>query len=110
MSRNRAPSKPQLVTVESSPIHGKGLFATRRITKGELIGAYEGKPTRRSGRYVLWVEGDDGSYRGVRGTNELRYLNHRSRPNARFEDDRLYAIRSIPAGTEITIHYGEDWK
>ena len=93
-----------------SPIHGKGVFAARRITRGELIGVYTGTPTSRNGTHVLWVEGDDGGMVGLRGKNGLRFLNHCGRPNAGFDGDRLYALRAIRKDQEITIHYGEDWE
>ncbi len=96
--------------VGPSAIHGKGLFAACRIEKGEFIGTYEGKATRRNGPYVLWIEDDDGNYNGIHGTNELRFVNHHMKPNAQFENDALYAVCAIPAGCEITIHYGEDWE
>ena len=93
-----------------SPIHGKGVFAARRITRGELIGVYIGTPTGRNGTYVLWVEGDDGSTVGLLGKNGLRFLNHSGRPNAGFDGDHLYALRLIRRDQEITIHYGEEWE
>lgn len=93
-----------------SPIHGKGVFAARRIARGELIGVYAGTPTDRDGTYVLWVEGEDGSMGGLRGRNGLRYLNHCSRPNAEFDGDHLYALRAIREDEEITFHYGEEWE
>ena len=93
-----------------SPIHGKGVFAARRITRGELIGVYIGTPTVRNGTHVLWVEGDDGSTVGLQGKNGLRFLNHSGRPNAGFDGDHLYALRVISKDQEITIHYGEEWE
>ena len=93
-----------------SPIHGKGVFAARRITRGELIGVYSGVPTARDGTHVLWVEGEDGTMAGRLGKNGLRYLNHSSRPNAEFDGDHLYALRVIRTDEEITFHYGEEWE
>ena len=93
-----------------SLIHGKGVFAARRITRGELIGMYIGTPTERDGTHVLWVEEEDGSMGGVRGMNGLRFLNHCGRPNAGFDGDRLYALSAIRKDQEITIHYGEEWE
>ena len=95
--------------VGESPIHGRGLFATHTIADGARIGAYEGPPAEYDSTYVLWVEDDDGVWHGILGENELRYLNHSSRPNAAFEGADLYAMRAIAADEEITIHYGDDW-
>lgn len=97
------------IRVAVSPIHGRGVFARRPLQPGELIGIYAGPTAERDDVYVLWVEDNDGSWFGVDGMNELRFLNHSSLPNAEFEGDALYARRSIAAGEELTIHYGEDW-
>jgi SET domain-containing protein len=47
--------------------------------------------------------------RGIAGTTELRFLNHAARPNAEFRVDRLFALRNIRQGEEITCDYGEDY-
>ena len=91
-----------------SPIHGLGVFASRHVRRHELLGTFEGTRTRRNGKYVLWIEEGD-ELIGIRGSGTLRYLNHADRPNAVMRGDRLYALRNIPSGTEITIHYGDDW-
>jgi SET domain-containing protein len=97
-----------LVYTGSSGIHGTGLFAARRIRRGEYIGTFHGPLARRDGSHVLWVypaEGD-GDPVGRRGRNPLRYLNHSDRPNAVFDGFDLYARRSIAQDDEITIDYG----
>lgn len=96
--------------VKPSKIHGRGLFARRRIRNGSRIGAYEGPRTIRDGRYVLWTYDDEGNEVGVRGRNELRFLNHSGQPNAEFRGLELFAIRNIQPGTEITFHYGDEWE
>ena len=96
------------IEVRPSPIHGLGVFAKRRIRKGERIGRYMGRRTDRDGRYVLWVE-DSGTWRGYCGYGRLRYLNHDSRPNAEFDGRDLYATQDICPGQEVTFHYGEEW-
>jgi SET domain-containing protein len=95
--------------VRDSPIHGKGLFATRRFARGTCIGRYEGDITHENSVYVLWVEYDDGELVGIDGKNELRFLNHSRRPNAEFWGPELIALVDIPRGAEITFDYGEDW-
>jgi SET domain-containing protein len=97
------------IEVRDSSIHGRGLFATRAFEAGELIGTNEGPRATENGIYVLWVEDFDGSFYGVHGENELRYLNHSSKPNADFDDELLYAARCIDVGEEICFHYGADW-
>lgn len=91
-----------------SGIHGTGLFAARRIRRGEYIGTFHGPPARRDGTHVLWVypEEGDGVPVGRRGRNLLRYLNHSDKPNAAFDGFDLYARRAIAEHEEITIDYG----
>ncbi len=95
--------------VAKSRIHGQGLYATHTIEEGVRIGSYDGPLVETDSMYVLWVEGDDGVWRGIRGENELRFLNHSSAPNAAFEGPELFAMRAIGPGEEITIHYGDEW-
>jgi SET domain-containing protein len=99
----------ETLEVRRSPIHGKGVFAKRRIAAHTCMGVFEGERTTRNGRHVLWVEYEDGEIVGIRGRNELRYLNHSRTANACFRGDELFSLRRIEPGTEITFDYGEDW-
>ncbi|MCB9898633.1 MAG: SET domain-containing protein [Planctomycetes bacterium] len=92
--------------VRSSALHGRGLFATRAIRKGQLIGEAEGVRTRRDGPHVLWLIDDDGGEEGWRLTNAMRYVNHDTPANAHFEGLDLVAVADIPEGAEITFDYG----
>ena len=92
------------VYVAESGIHGKGLFARRRIKKGEFIGTFEGPAAKRNGSHVLWIYYGE-EYVGRRGMNALRYVNHSESPNAEFDDFDLYAAKTIEIDTEITIDY-----
>lgn len=92
--------------VRKSPIHGMGLFAVRRIEKGELIGRLEGEYTDQDGMHVLWLDEET----GFRVTNELRFINHDEQANACYYDDRtVVALRDIEPGEEITHDYNADW-
>lgn len=97
------------IEVRRSAIHGKGIFARRRLREGQLIGRFEGEPTRENGTYVLWLMDEDGSEWGIRGRNALRFLNHGRPPNAEFRDAELFALRNVQPGAEILIDYGENW-
>ena len=96
------------VHVGLSLIHGKGLFASRDLAKGELIGVYDGEVVNEDGTHVLWVEEDDDQWVGYDGENHMRYMNHDENPNAEMDGLDCYAIRDIKAGEEITIDYGWD--
>lgn len=108
MTRTTRPRRADAVPgteVRTSSIHGRGLFAARAFRRGDVIGVFEGVRTRRAGPHVLWLDERE----GVRGTNDLRYVNHAARPNAAFDGVELVALRAIPAGSEITHDYGPDW-
>ncbi len=109
MDKESSDLNGQALVVKESGIHGRGLFSAKRIPKGALLGLYDGPRTRRDGRYVLWVEDDDGNPVGINGRNELRFVNHSQRPNAEFRGEELFALRVIRPGEEITHHYGEEW-
>ena len=108
--------------VLDSPIHGRGVFAARKIRKGETIIEYRGRRT-------TWDEAsraaaaDDDPYHtflfslddgrvidaGVRG-NAARWINHSCAPNCEtFEDDdgRVFvaARRTIRPGEELSYDY-----
>lgn len=98
------------VEVRRSAVHGRGVFARRRIRAGQWIGRFEGEPTVENGTYVLWLFDEDGGEQGIRGRNALRFLNHGDPENAEFVDVDLYATRNIQPGAEILIDYGEAWR
>ena len=105
MSRSKA-----RLRVGRSGRHGRGLFAGQRFRPGARIARFDGRPTRRDGEHVLWLFDDDGSAEGLLVTNDLRFLNHSSHPNAEIDGLDLLAIRNIQRGAEILIHYGRDWE
>jgi SET domain-containing protein len=93
--------------VRESLIDGLGVFAREAILRGDKIGTYTGIEVDEDGKYVLWIMDLDGREIGVDGNNDLRFLNHSQEPNAEFDGEELFAIDHIPAGTEVTFHYGE---
>jgi SET domain-containing protein len=107
----RAESNPMdRIEVRRSPVHGRGVFARRRIREGAYIASFKGVRTEKDGEYVLWALDADGNEYGIRGRNELRFLNHSLEPNAEFRGTDLYALRNIQPGSEIMLHYGDDWE
>jgi len=93
--------------VKQSAIHGKGLFASQAIKKGEQLGRVRGRRVRQDGPHVLWI--DEGQ--GVRVNGPLKYINHSPKPNACYYDDfTVMAIKNIKVGEEITHYYGEGWE
>jgi len=97
------------IEVRESSLHGKGVFARRRLREGQWIGRFEGDRTTANGTYVLWLIDEDGREVGIRGRNALRFLNHGNPANAEFEDTGLYAIQNVQPGTEVLIDYGAEW-
>ncbi|NOX76884.1 MAG: SET domain-containing protein [Gammaproteobacteria bacterium] len=94
--------KTNKIYVDNSPIHGKGLFAKSTIAKDELIGTIEGKPAKRNGAYVLWIDDET----KIRVQCDLKYINHSDSPNACYYDSlEVIALRRIRAGEEITHDY-----
>ena len=117
---NEAQAPP--ILVRDSSVHGRGVFATRRIEKGERIIEYLGErvsheePDRR---YELKEENDSHTFlfivdsktvidAGVNG-NDARFFNHSCDPNCEsvVEKRRVYieAIRAIEPGEEMTYDY-----
>jgi SET domain-containing protein len=90
------------VYVAESPIHGRGLFARRRIKAGEVIGKVKGSRTRRDGPHVLWLNEKE----GVHVKCDLRFINHSDRPNACYYDTlEVVALCTIHKHEEITHDY-----
>lgn len=108
--RAREAQMLERVEVRTSPIHGKGVFARRRLREGQWIGRFEGDETTENGTYVLWLIDEDGEEFGIRGRNALRFLNHGEPANAEFRDADLFVLRNVQPGAEVLIDYGEAWE
>ena len=110
------------IAVRNSPIHGRGVFALRKITKGTRIIEYIGKlitdkeADRRYSRLhensphtmLFSIEGGlviDATRRG----NSARWINHSCSPNCEIEEEghRVFidARRDIRPGEELTYDY-----
>jgi len=91
--------------VKESPLHGRGLFATRFIPEGTVLGwlkTKKAKKKKRGGPYILWIDGK----KPVRVVCELRFINHSDKPNAAYYDDlSVMTLRDITPGEEILHDY-----
>jgi SET domain-containing protein len=109
--------------VRNSPIHGRGVFATRTIRKCADIIEYRGRRISMEAAdelpdsdpnkpfHTFLFELNDGRVIDAgRGGNAARWINHSCRPNCEpYEDDdcRVYiaAKRTIEAGEELSYDY-----
>ena len=116
------PARPDMVRVRRSRLHGRGMFALRRIRKGTRIIEYFGdRVSHREAdlRYEDKDITDNHTFlfivdRGVvidggRNGNDARFINHSCDPNCEsvIEDRRVFieAIRTIRPGEELTYDY-----
>jgi len=115
-------ARQPLFEVRSSPVHGMGAFALRRIAKGtrivEYLGErvshqeadrrYQGKDANDAHTFLFIVDSRTVIDAGVDG-NDARFLNHSCNPNCQsvIENRRVYieAIRTIRPGEEMTYDY-----
>jgi SET domain-containing protein len=107
-----------LLRVAPSKIHGRGVFAKIDISKGTYMGEYEGPKATDAeidnSPNTFEVEHHGGTGSGLprsfveirEGKTILRFLNHQGRwPNGEFDGFKLYALKNIKAGDEITFNY-----
>ena len=120
----KAPAKKKpAYAVRNSPIHGRGVFATRTIRKGADIVEYRGRRVSMEAAdelpdsdpnnpyHTFLFELDDGRVidADVRG-NAARWINHSCAPNCEpYEDDEgrvfIEAKRTITKGEELLYDY-----
>ena len=108
--------------VRASALHGRGVFATRRVRRGtrvlEYLGErishaeadrrYEHKQVADNHTFLFIVDACTVIDAGV-GGNEARFVNHACKPNCEsvIEDGRVFidALRTIEPGEELTYDY-----
>jgi SET domain len=92
----------QRLTVREADGKGLCVFATERISPGQMIGYYDGVETIADTMHTVHFE-----EKKIDGTGILRHLAHSCDPNANFKDKQrwLYATKDIDAGAEVTIDY-----
>lgn len=124
MNQSRNPETPRPpYAVRNSRVHGKGVFATRKIPAGAQIVEYEGEriswkeAVRRENMkapddfHTFFFSLDGGKIiDGGSNGNDARWINHSCEPNceAREEDGRVFihALRDIARGEELNYDYG----
>ncbi len=106
--------------IKDSVLHGKGLFAAKKINSseiiaqiyGELIDADECVQREAAGNvFIFWKS--DNEYIDVSNSSCLKYINHSCNYNCIVEEDEngnllLIASREIQPEEELTIDYGYD--
>jgi uncharacterized protein len=120
MRRGEQPTP--LIEVRPSPLHGRGVFALRRIAKGARVLEYLGERISHAEadrRYEDRARSDNHTFlfivdartvidAGV-GGNEARFVNHACEPNCEsvIEKGRVFidALRTIEPGEELTYDY-----
>jgi uncharacterized protein len=109
--------------VRESPLHGKGLFASRDIPwgvkiieyRGELISDALAEKRIAEGADCIFELGDDANLDGAVEGNEARYINHaRPSPNCFIlrDDGRIWVVARIEGvrkGEELTFDYGSGY-
>ena len=122
--KKSANGREPLHVVRSSRIHGRGVFADRRIRKGTRIVEYEGERVgndeadrrydednmKRHHTFLFTVDSRtvvDGAIK--RGGGDASYINHSCEPNceAVISEGRIFihALRTIQPGEELAYDY-----
>ena len=125
-TRPRSTDDNPYVVVRNSGIHGRGVYAARRIRKGtriiEYVGdrisheeadaRYDAKPD--DGHTFLFVVDDDICIDAGIGGNAARFINHKCDANCEtiIEDRRVFieALRTIQPGEELGYDYQLTWE
>ncbi len=109
-----------LVVFKDSQIHGTGGFARIDIRRGKRIIEYVGNKLSKDEaeaelnklNYFIFILDDEFDIDGSVDWNPARLINHSCYPNCEVNIVRnriwLYALRNIPAGTELTFNYSHD--
>ncbi|MCG8315787.1 MAG: SET domain-containing protein-lysine N-methyltransferase [Pseudomonadales bacterium] len=111
MAKSRGSARRNSVYVGESAIHGKGLFAAKKIKEGDLLGVLDCKAVKKDGPHVLWVDEGKKGTKKYKVMCDFKYINHSSKPNVAYYDDlTVVALKDIKANEELTHHYGDEWE
>ena len=108
------------VEVRDSPIDGRGAFAAEAIPPRLKIGEIRGESlsvaqarirATRSERIMIVEVSAKKAIDFSHSSDPMRYTNHSCQPNARLTIRggrvEFYALRTIAAGVEVTVNYGQ---
>jgi len=113
---------PTKIYVESSPIHGLGVFASEDINDGEILevcpvidmGMRFGDTSHILIDYRFnWPQGGNPWDKQVVSTGFALLYNHSSTPNAAWRSNlenntfEFYSIKNIKSGEEVFVWYGD---
>ena len=113
---------PTKIYVESSPIHGLGVFASEDINEGEILevcpvidmGMRFGDTSHILIDYRFnWPQGGSPWDKQVVSTGFALLYNHSNTPNAAWRSNlenntfEFYSIKNIKAGEEVFVWYGD---
>ena len=121
------PGREPLVVVKRSRIHGRGVYAARRIRKGTRVIEYLGERISHAvadarydlkddndGHTFLFVVDDDICIDAGVGGNPARFINHKCDANCEtiIDNKRVFieAIRTIEPGEELGYDYQLTWE
>jgi uncharacterized protein len=122
MKKSTKPKLGPMFRVRNSAVHGRGVFALRKIRKGTTIMEYLGdiitheqaderyvdKDPRDNHTFLFTVDSKHVIDAGVNG-NEARFINHGCDPNCQSTGLRkriwIEAIRTIRPGEELNYDY-----
>src|SRR5262249_26655684 len=121
-SKSTPKSSANPVEVRGSGIHGRGVYATRPIRKGQRIIEYAGRRITRgkakhltdtdpkNPNHTKFFELDDGTIIDPSvGGNEAQWINHSCQPNCETDEKRgrlyIFALRNLKPGDELFYDY-----
>jgi SET domain-containing protein len=117
------------IVIQSSPIHGKGVFVVKPIKKGEAIIEYKGERISwklaekrhphdpKDPNHTFYFSLDDGRCIDAKyGGNAARWINHSCKPSCETREDIfkgephvfIYAKRNLKLGEELFYDYSLD--
>ena len=96
-------NKTVIVKKSTIPQAGKGVFANKKIKKGQVVGIFKGYRVKKNGIHVLWLADDY----AIQVTNNMKFVNHSKDGNSELRGTVLYVIKDIKKNEEIFFDYNE---